>query len=120
MKRLLLVEDEQIMAKNIAFFLTREGFQVDTAYDGEAALELFAVGQYDLVLLDWTYRSWTGWKYVNGFAESSTIMMLTAGEIFDKWLGWKWCVIIWSTQSAGTAGAFMLCCQDFGGHKGGG
>ena len=90
MKRLLLVEDEQIMAKNIAFFLTREGFQVDTAYDGEAALELFAVGQYDLVLLDWTLPKLDGLEVCKRIRRESQvpIMMLTAkGEIFDKVVG---------------------------------
>ena len=90
MKRILLVEDEQIMAKNIAFFLEREGFQVDIAYDGKAALELFAARRYDLLLLDWTLPKLDGLAVCKSVRQESSvpIIMLTAkGEILDKIIG---------------------------------
>ena len=90
MKRVLLVEDEQIMAKNIAFFLEREGYQVDIAYDGKAALELFAARPYDLLLLDWTLPKMDGLAVCKSIRRESSvpIIMLTAkGETLDKIIG---------------------------------
>ena len=48
--RLLVVDDEVDLAEAVATGLRREGYAVDVAYDGDAALELLAVDEYDLVL----------------------------------------------------------------------
>ena len=37
--RILLVEDEKILSKSIKMILERAEYEVDTAYDGEEALE---------------------------------------------------------------------------------
>ncbi|HEY8057532.1 MAG TPA: response regulator, partial [Acidimicrobiales bacterium] len=50
--RLLVVDDEVDLADAVATGLRREGHAVDVAYDGDAALDLLAVDEYDLVLLD--------------------------------------------------------------------
>lgn len=50
--RVLVVEDEQVLAAAIARGLRREGLAVDEALDGEDALEKLAVNRYDLVVLD--------------------------------------------------------------------
>jgi len=50
--RVLVVEDETELADALGVGLRREGYAVDIAYDGESALERFAVVPYDLVLLD--------------------------------------------------------------------
>ena len=50
--KLLLVEDEPILSKSIARGLKKRGYMVDCAYDGEEALELYAVNEYDLMILD--------------------------------------------------------------------
>lgn len=50
--RVLVVEDETLMADAIAEWLRREAFAVDVAYDGEAALERLGVNEYDVVVLD--------------------------------------------------------------------
>jgi DNA-binding response OmpR family regulator len=50
--RLLVVEDERDLAEAIAAGLRREGYAVDLAHDGEAALVKAAVYPYDLVCLD--------------------------------------------------------------------
>jgi two-component system, OmpR family, response regulator RegX3 len=48
----LLVEDEKSFVEALTVGLTREGFKVDVARDGEEALDLFDAFQPDLVLLD--------------------------------------------------------------------
>ncbi|CAN5651693.1 response regulator transcription factor [soil metagenome] len=50
--RLLVVEDEVDLADALARGLRREGYAVDVAHDGDAALEALAVHAYDLVCLD--------------------------------------------------------------------
>ncbi len=50
--RVLVVEDEPILADAIAEWLRRETFAVDVAYDGGEALEKTVVNGYDVVVLD--------------------------------------------------------------------
>ncbi|MCW4354064.1 response regulator transcription factor [Hoyosella sp. YIM 151337] len=50
--RVLVVEDEQLLAETIAEGLRREAFAVDVAYDGDRALENAAVNSYDVLVLD--------------------------------------------------------------------
>src|SRR6266508_1869058 len=50
--RVLVVEDEADLADAIARGLRREGYAVDVAYDGDAALDKIAVNAYDVVCLD--------------------------------------------------------------------
>jgi DNA-binding response OmpR family regulator len=52
--RLLVVDDEVDLADAVARGLRREGYAVDVAHDGAAALERLAVDEYDLVCLDLT------------------------------------------------------------------
>jgi len=48
----LVVDDERVIADTLSIILTRNGFSVLTAYDGESALELAAVAAPDLLLSD--------------------------------------------------------------------
>ncbi|MFC0533066.1 response regulator transcription factor [Phytohabitans kaempferiae] len=50
--RILVVEDEKLLADAIAEWLRREAFAVDVVYDGAAALERIPVNDYDVVVLD--------------------------------------------------------------------
>ncbi|MFI6232388.1 response regulator transcription factor [Micromonospora sp. DT53] len=50
--RVLVVEDESVLADAIAEWLRRESFAVDVAYDGDAALERLGVNEYAVVVLD--------------------------------------------------------------------
>ena len=50
--KLLLVEDEKLLSKSIAKGLTMLGYAVDCAYDGEEALYLYELNEYDLMILD--------------------------------------------------------------------
>ena len=51
-KRILVVEDDQFLREFYQELLTREGFEVELAENGEVALKMMQTGGYDLVLLD--------------------------------------------------------------------
>ena len=50
--KILVVDDEKLLVKGVKFNLEHEGYQVDTAFDGEAAVELAKNNSYDLIILD--------------------------------------------------------------------
>jgi DNA-binding response OmpR family regulator len=52
MTRLLLVEDDDTVRETLAFNLRAEGYEVDTAADGEAGLTMARQGNADLLILD--------------------------------------------------------------------
>jgi DNA-binding response OmpR family regulator len=52
-KKILIVEDDQVMRSLYIDLLTAEGFSVDTAVDGEEAYTKLSTASYDLVLLDY-------------------------------------------------------------------
>ena len=52
MKKILVVDDERPISDIIKFNLTKEGYEVVTAFDGREALEQFEAEKPDLVILD--------------------------------------------------------------------
>ena len=50
--RVLVTEDDEVLAATVAAGLRREGMAVDVALDGDEALEHLAVNRYDVVVLD--------------------------------------------------------------------
>ncbi len=89
-KRVLVVDDEKLIAKGIKFSLETEGMIVDCAYDGEEAVEKAASGSYDLILLDVMLPKLNGYEVCRSIREHSQvpIIMLTArGDDSDKILG---------------------------------
>jgi two-component system response regulator RegX3 len=50
--KVLIVEDEPALAESVQYSLSREGFDVDVASDGEKALERFRASKPDLLVLD--------------------------------------------------------------------
>lgn len=63
-KRLLLVEDDTDTRQNLAALLGREGYQIDTAADGQQALDRLRHGpQPDLILLDLAMPVMDGWQF---------------------------------------------------------
>ena len=50
--KLLLVEDEVALSAAMAKGLRKRGYAVDCAHDGEEALELYGINEYDLMILD--------------------------------------------------------------------
>ena len=50
--KILLVEDEKLLADSLKTLLENKGFQVETAYDGITGEEYAQLGVYDLLILD--------------------------------------------------------------------
>ncbi|PXX61546.1 DNA-binding response OmpR family regulator [Nocardia tenerifensis] len=79
--RVLVVEDERLLADAIADGLRRRAMAVDVAYDGAAALERVGVNDYDVVVLDRDLPVVSGDEVCATLVESDAgarILMLTA------------------------------------------
>ena len=50
--KVLVIEDEKMVAESIRAILESKGFEVETVYDGEAGTEYAELGIYDLLILD--------------------------------------------------------------------
>ena len=81
--RILLAEDDEILAKTVAAGLRREGMAVDVALTGSAASERLAVTDYDVVVLDRDLPEVHGDDICRSLAASqspSRVLMLTAAR----------------------------------------
>ncbi len=90
--KILVVDDEKIIVKGLKFNLENEGYQVDTAYDGQEAVDQARNGGYDLIMLDLMMPKLDGLKACMMIREFSTvpIIMLTAkSEDVDKIIGFE-------------------------------
>lgn len=89
-KKVLIIEDEKSISDIIKFNLTKEGFEVETAYDGQDGLGKALSLEPDLILLDVMLPLMDGFSVCKKVRETSTvpIVMLTAKEEeVDKVLG---------------------------------
>ena len=82
MTRILIVEDEPSLSEPLAFLLRREGYDIDVADDGRAALAAFDRAGADLVLLDLMLPGLPGTEVCRELRSRSTvpIIMLTAKD----------------------------------------
>jgi len=90
MTRILVVEDEESFSEALAFMLRREGYEVEVAGDGNAAVELFEHRGADLILLDLMLPGLSGTEVCRHIRLSSQvpIIMLTAKDSeIDKVVG---------------------------------
>jgi DNA-binding response OmpR family regulator len=79
--RVLVVEDERLLADTITEGLRNHAMAVDVAYEGDAALERLAINDYDVVVLDRDLPIVSGDDVCRTLVESGTetrILMLTA------------------------------------------
>lgn len=89
-KRVLVVDDEKLIVKGITFSLKQDDYEVDTAYDGEEAVEKAKAGKYDIILLDLMLPRMSGLEVcqqIRGFSNVPIIMLTAKGEDMDKILG---------------------------------
>ena len=90
--KILVVDDEKLLVKGIKFNLENEGYQVECAYDGAAAVELARSGNFDLIILDLMMPEIDGLEACMRIREFSNvpIIMLTArSEDTDKIIGFE-------------------------------
>src|SRR5690606_30311604 len=90
-KRILVVADEPSIVKLVQFNLEKEGFQVDSAYDGLSALEKAEQEPPDLMVLDLMLPKMDGLDVCRRLRKRNVhipILILTAkSDEFDKVLG---------------------------------
>lgn len=86
--KILLVEDDKDLNKNISFFLEKEGYQVDSCYNGEDALYYCQEGAPDIILLDRMLPLLNGMELLKQLREQGNltpVLMLTAlGTLADR------------------------------------
>jgi DNA-binding response OmpR family regulator len=88
--RILLVDDEQAVQTLLTYPLRKEGYEVTGAMDGQEALDRFAEGRFDLVVLDVMLPKLDGIEVCRRLRTRSQvpIIMLTAkGDEIDKVVG---------------------------------
>ncbi len=89
-KKILIVDDEPLIVKGLKYSLEQDGYETDTAEDGEEAMNKFFAGQFDLVLLDVMLPKLDGMEVCQRIRERSNvpIIMLTAkGDDMNKIMG---------------------------------
>ena len=100
-EKILVVDDDTNICELLRLYLTKEGYQVTTANDGEEGLEKFSQVKPDMVLLDVMMPRLDGLEVCRRIRKMGNppVMMLPAkGETFDKVLGLSWVpTIIWSS-----------------------
>lgn len=102
--KILVIEDDRVAAKLFGSWLTKLGYQVDTATDGTSGLERIAATQPDGVLLDLLLPGANGWDvlkilrgtqdfvslpvvvYTNGYVKEMVDQAVAAGatEVLNK------------------------------------
>lgn len=86
--RVLVVEDEQLLADAIATGLRREAMAVDVVYDGAAAWERASVNDYDVVVLDRDLPRLSGdevcRRIVAAGGQTRVLMLTAASDVRDR------------------------------------
>src|SRR3989338_4857781 len=70
MKQLLIVDDDEEMCLELSEILKREGFAVDTAFDGVRGWRCIESGRYELVILDLKLPGLNGYALLKNIRES--------------------------------------------------
>ena len=84
--RVLVVEDNSVVADAVAEGLRDEGIAVDVAYDGSAGLDKVTVNTYDVIVLDRDLPRLHGdalCQQIVGSPSTSRILMLTAAALVE-------------------------------------
>lgn len=89
--RVLIVEDEELLAESIKTLLESKGFKVETVYDGETGAEYAELGVYDLLIVDVMMPKLDGCQLVRrlraGHCMTPVLMLTAKSEIEDRIAG---------------------------------
>ena len=89
--KILIIEDEKLLADSLKALLTGKGFEVEAVYDGESGAEYAELGIYDLLILDVMMPGMDGYQVARKVREkrcTTPILMLTArASVEDRILG---------------------------------
>jgi two-component system, OmpR family, alkaline phosphatase synthesis response regulator PhoP len=90
-RRILVVEDDRTLRQTLSFNLTREGYEVTTAADGETALEAARNQPIDLILLDVMLPGMSGVEVLRVLRRDGVgtpvIMVSAKGDEIDRVVG---------------------------------
>ena len=90
--KILVVDDEKTLVKGIKFNLENEGYQVECAYDGAAAVDLARNEKFDLLILDVMMPELDGIEAcmrIREFSNVPVIMLTAKSEDADKLMGFE-------------------------------
>jgi DNA-binding response OmpR family regulator len=79
--KILIVDDEPLIRDALAFKLTKDGYDVDTAEDGEKAIQKIESEEYDIIISDIMMPFISGFELVKILKERGTdapVLMLTS------------------------------------------
>jgi two-component system, cell cycle sensor histidine kinase and response regulator CckA len=79
-KRILVVDDQDLILQSIKMMLTHVGHAVETATSGPEALVKIETGQFDLVITDWRMPGMSGEELAHEIKQKQTrlpIILLT-------------------------------------------
>ena len=86
--KILLIEDEKLLADSLRDLLQAKGFQVEVVYDGESGADYAMLGVYDLLILDVMIPGLNGFqvaRQVRANRCNTPILMLTAkSDVADR------------------------------------
>ena len=89
--KILIIEDEKLLADSIGALLTKNGFSVEIVYDGESGAQYAELGIYDLLILDVMLPGKNGYDLARQVRKDHLgvpILMLTAkSELEDRITG---------------------------------
>ena len=84
--KILIIEDEVLLAESLKTMLESKGFEVETVYDGKEGEEYALLGIYDLLILDVMLPSINGYKLAQNVRSKrigTPILMLTAKSALE-------------------------------------
>jgi len=86
-KRLLVVDDEAVVAEFMARVLSKQGFAVDVASNGEAAKSLLEINDYELIIVDIRMPKMNGRQLYEYIKTAHPLLanrvIFTSGELVD-------------------------------------
>ena len=89
--KILIVEDEKLLADSLSTMLTRKGFDVECVYNGTDGADYAETGVYDLLILDVMMPGMDGYevaRHVRARRCATPILMLTArSQLEDRIMG---------------------------------
>lgn len=89
-KKILIIEDEQKLAKVMTLYLQKEGYLVTACYDGLKGEEVFSNENFDLIILDVMMPGRDGWSLLRKIknTKNTPVILTTArGEEEDRVFG---------------------------------
>ena len=88
--KILIIEDEKLLADSLQMLLHSRGYEAEAVYDGETGLEYARLAIYDLVILDIMMPKLNGYQVAEKLRREHNpvpILMLTARSAIDDRIG---------------------------------